>query len=103
MLEDDSGSFSVEIEVGNEEIEGVEGPAVAPVVDPDSLCELPASCQDGIDGRPTKLGTGDGDGVAKLGPRLRRSAFNDLSSCCSSPRDCVWFSLFFSIICRGKG
>lgn len=100
-LEDDSGSFSVEIDVGNGEMEEVEGPAVALVVD--SLCELAASCHDGIDGRPTKLGTGDGDGAAKLGPRLSRSAFSDFSSCCSSPRDCVWFSLFFSIICKGNG
>ena len=55
-----------------------------------------ANCQAGIDGLVGKLGMDGVEGVA--GPRLNRRAFNDLSSCCSSPRDCDCVSLFFSII-----
>ena len=59
---------------------------------------LAASCQAGIDGRPTRLGReGEGEGGME-GPRLRSRALRDLSSCWSSARDCDWLSLFFSII-----
>lgn len=55
-----------------------------------------ASCQAGIDGRPTIV---EGEGaLGMVGPLLSSNAFRDLSSCCSSVRDCVCISLFFSII-----
>lgn len=100
VVEDDpdSGSFPAELEVGIGAIELVDGPKILLALDDDSPWELEASCHEGIEGRPTKLGTGEGEGLVKLGPRLKSNAFNDLSSCCSSPSDCVWFSLFFSII-----
>ena len=55
-----------------------------------------ANCQAGIDGLVGKLGIDGDEGVTD--PRLNRRAFNDFSSCCNSPRDCDWASLFFSII-----
>lgn len=45
-----------------------------------------ANCHAGIDGLP-ESGNGDEGVLGKLGPRLRRRAFRDLSSCCSSARD----------------
>lgn len=55
------------------------------------------NCHAGIEGRGGKLGKG-GAGVDVPGVRLSNSVFKDLSSCCSSPNDCVCASLFFSII-----
>ena len=91
VVEDDpdSGSFPAELEVGIGAIELVDGPEMLLALVDDSPCELEASCHEGIEGRPTKLGTGEGEGLVKLGPRLKSSAFNDLSSCCNSPSDCV--------------
>lgn len=71
---------------------GVEGVEILCVEDP------LANCHAGIDGFPGRIGV-EGP-VDKPGPRLRRRAFNDLSSCCSSARDWLWLSLFFSIIYR---
>ncbi len=49
--------------------------------------EPPANCQEGIDGLEGMKGV---DMPAdELGPRLSRRALRDLSSCCSSARDCV--------------
>lgn len=56
-----------------------------------------ASCQEGMAGLPT-IDNGD-DGVLEIDvPRFSNKAFKDLSSCCSSARDWLWVSLFFSII-----
>lgn len=56
----------------------------------------PASCHAGIDGRAVR-GKGLGDVGTPVG-RLSNNAFSDFISCCSSLRDCVWCSLFLSII-----
>lgn len=61
-----------------------------------------ASCHEGIDGgrvaaKAGKDGTGEVED-GKLGFRLSKSALRDLSSCCSSAREWLWLSLFFSII-----
>ncbi len=47
-----------------------------------------ASCHAGMLGRPKlgRAGAGDVE-EGKLGPRLRRRAFSDLSSCCNSARE----------------
>jgi hypothetical protein len=62
------------------------------------LGDAPASCHAGIVGRPSTGSGEEGVLLDIVGPRLSRRALRDLSSCCSSARDCVWLSLFRSII-----
>lgn len=61
-------------------------------------CSLLGNCHEGIEGLP---GVGKGDGGKVVGPRLSKRALRDFNSCCNSARDCVWLSLFFSIIWMG--
>ena len=78
---------------------GEGGETLVAYVSKDELAGLlvePDNCHAGIEGRG-KLGNG-GAGVDVPGVRLSNSVFNDLSSCWSSPNDCVCASLFFSII-----
>ena len=85
--------FAVSVlSVMEDELPFVEGVASLELLRPSE------SCQDGIDGLPTKPGN-EGDGVEGYeGWRLRSRAFNDLSSCCNSDSDIVCDSLLFSII-----
>ena len=63
------------------------------VLNPDSLVTgdcvelLADNCHDGIEGLPTNEGR-DGDGEGERPElRLKRSAFRDFNSCCSSASD----------------